>query len=232
MKNTFLICGNKYDSDRALEELLSKCGVKDVMRVNDFLSLEDVCSEMCSSDMFSEKRVIVLNQIPKKMATEIVPFLEKIPKSNIVVFVSYESLKTSRKFCNFFKKNKCLYEFDFEVKNPSIIVGKRLEELGKKASPEVIDHFVDTVGSDIGIVLSEVDKLCTYVGTRNVVKKEDIDEVCCSSQNFVIWDFLNSLSVKNKRASCRVLANANECGFEYEFLLAMLIRAIRLALFL
>lgn len=232
MSNSFLIMGNKYDADSALKEFLLKCGVDDIIKISDFSDIDALRSEICGSDIFSPKRVIIVNQIPQKVATELAPVLKRIPNSNIVVFVSYSSLKSSRKFCNHFKKKKSFYEFDLEVSDPSAIVRKKITENKKKASDDVISHFVNIVGFDIGIVLSEIDKLCVYVGTRTVIKEEDIDNVCCSSSNFVIWDFLNSLSSRNRKVSCRSLANAEECGINYEFLLAMLIRSLRLALFM
>lgn len=232
MKNAFLIFGNKYEADRALESLLSKCGIEDVIKINDFESAEDVRAEMCSSDMFSSKRVIVFNQMPQKMATELTPFLNNIPKGNIVVFISYESYKASRKFCNHFKKNETLYEFNYDDVNPFKIVQSLLSESKKNASDDVVDYLINTVGVDVGILISEVAKLCNYLGTRGTVKTEDIDEICCKGENFVIWDYLNAMSSRNRKASCKALSSAKQAGYDYEFLLAMLIRNIKLALFL
>jgi len=235
MNNSILICGNKYDADSTLEELIKKCGIDNITKINDPSSVDSIVSDICQPDLFASQRVIIINQIPKNMVTEIAPFLSRIPPNNLVAFVSYESLKSKKKFVNFFKENDSFYEFDYVISNPSSIVKKLLEKEGKKADSAVIDHLISTVGSDISLLISEIKKLCNHSGTRKSIKKEDIDDICCPNYEFVIWDFLNNVSSsKDKDISsvCHSLSAARQSGCDYEFLLAMLLRSIKLALML
>lgn len=65
---------------------------------------------------------------------------------------------------------------------------------GLKASPEILEAFVERVGSDTRQIAVEAEKLAVYLGDRRDVRIEDIAAIVCRSARIPPWDLADAVT--------------------------------------
>ncbi|MFW5795475.1 MAG: DNA polymerase III subunit delta [Bacillota bacterium] len=233
MNNLVLVYGNQYSVDETINRIKSKINYEEFIKIDgESLSVKQIEDAICSLDMFSGIKLFLINGFPKEKPNDLIKIFPNIPPSNIIIFYSYSSVKAKKKLCNFFSKNAKLIEYDVEVKNIDRIIKNMVESVGKKIENDVLDLMVEYLGSNMGIVKSEVDKLLNYIDDKKEVKIEDVKSVCCLNKEFVIWDLIQNIANKDVSKAMVILSSAIENGCSYEFIILMLMRSIRLGIFL
>jgi len=233
IKTIILVVGNQYEVDTTIEKLKKQVSHDSLVVMDGSKDeIRSICSEIMASDMFGRRKIILINGVPNKDSNSIIPYLEKAPSENVVAFYSYSSIKGKKKFYEFFKSKARLIEFDCEVKNPHKIIRKLFEENKKSCQDDVLAEMVGYIGNDIGVIVSEVEKLVNYMGARKAVNKEDIHQICCSESEFFIWDFIKYLSAGDIKKSMESLSCAVSSGSGHDFVLSIVARSLRLSLIL
>lgn len=72
------------------------------------------------------------------------------------------------------------------------ILAGGIEKRGCKVSPHTLDYFIQSVGSDLNVLLNETDKLCAYAADREITAS-DIDAVCIKSLEASAFDLTRAL---------------------------------------
>lgn len=231
--NLVLIYGNQYAVDETLRKLREQVKCDESVRLDgESLTLDQLSSAICSEDMFASRKLILVRGLPKEDAPKLIPVLQKIPSSNFVVFYSYVSFKKKKSLCKYFSDYAKLIEYDTEIKDLDKIVTRIAKENGKTL-PENVAHILsEYLGNNIGVVKSEIDKLCNYIGDRKEITIEDVRAVCCLNPEFVVWDLIKYIGDKNISKAVTALSSAIDSGYNYEFVILMLMRSIRLGIFL
>jgi DNA polymerase-3 subunit delta len=80
-------------------------------------------------------------------------------------------------------------------------------EQGLRASGEVLDLFIQTVGHDSRQIANEAAKLKTYLRDRPNVEARDIHEIASASRESLIWDLTDALGEKDWLGAMRILRN-------------------------
>ena len=95
----------------------------------------------------------------------------------------------------------------YDAPRPSNLPAWVLEqasERGLKMAPVEARRIITLAGSDQRGILSELDKLATYLGRGNV-EMSDIDELCWVSPEVRIWDLTDALGARDRQAVFRHL---------------------------
>ena len=231
--NIILIEGNSYYVDETLAKLREKINYDILINFDgESDELEKISSEISSEDIFSKKKFIVIHGVPPKDTDKMLPVLSKIPKDNVVIFCSYSPVKSKKKFYEFFNTIGKLFSFDFEIGNPEKIIKEMFDNRKKTASDDVIKDIALNIGKDYKIIKNELEKLFMYVGDRKKIEIEDFKEVCYSNVDFIIWDLLKYLSSRNISKAMDSLYVATTSENNYEYILSMIVRSIRLSIML
>lgn len=143
---------------------------------------------------FADRRVVMLDDTGLFGADSgFAEILPDIPDSTVVIMSESKVDKRSKLFKDIKKYG---YECEFTALKPeetAQFVASRLGKAGKKITREDCQYFVDNVGGDMYNVVSETEKLVSYVGERDVVARQDIDAVCVMQVENRIFDLVDAL---------------------------------------
>ena len=140
------------------------------------------------------------------------------------------------------KKNSSFFKF-FSSLSPSVALSKELRPLrqralyawmekkfssqGKTAAPEAMKRLEELTGSDLRRINSELEKLITYVGEKNVVELDDVNQISGWVKTFYEWEISDSLSKADFDQCLVVLDNLFKEGIKPEYILGSVVRFFR-----
>ena len=88
----------------------------------------------------------------------------------------------------------CIKEIKpLKKKQAQIWIDKRLSSLEKPATPEAKTRIFDMVGSDLGRLNSELEKIVTFVNEKNVIELDDVNQVSGWANPFLEYEIDNCL---------------------------------------
>lgn len=110
---------------------------------------------------------------------------------------------------------------------PRWLIG-RAKEMGKTLSPRAAQVLVETAGGDFQTLASELEKICTYVGERELIEAEDIFEAASSLRSFTAFELLDQIKSRQAGKAVRSLRSLLLSGEAPLKLLSTLAWQIRL----
>jgi DNA polymerase-3 subunit delta len=126
-------------------------------------------------------RIVVLRNIEKvspKGLKMLESFIASIPKHTTLIVTAGKIDKRKSIFKMLYKnRNACV---NFKMPNPAAAVEHVMEtaaEKNYKIAPETAAYLVESIGSDIGYLDRELDKLVLYAGPDSPIEKDDIVQV-------------------------------------------------------
>lgn len=104
---------------------------------------------------------------------------------------------------------------------------RKLEALGKRATPEAKRRLEEIIGSDLRRIDNELDKIADYMGERKVVDVEDVNQVCGWVKSFVEWELANGLEKANYEQALLVLNQSFREGEKPEYIMGIMANLFR-----
>ena len=104
---------------------------------------------------------------------------------------------------------------------------ERAEECGCTLDHRAARLLVELVGSDLGRLQTETDKLVAYVGGQGPIGSEAVEAVCSMVAEAIIWDLTDALVRKDANQALAVAHRLLETGESPHKLLAMISWQIR-----
>lgn len=157
--------------------------------VNEIISLADTLP------FFAERRVLLIEDSGffKKSPEELVKYLPDMPDTTSIVFSETEVDKRSA----LYKKVKDLGLISEMAKQETgdlaVWAAKYLAHSGKKVTRQTMDEFLMRTGNDMSNIRSELEKLISYVGEKDVVESKDVAAVTTMQVESRIFDLVDAL---------------------------------------
>ena len=182
--NFFLLYGENNGLKKEIKELIKKKVKQEDSKV-DFLSLyenditnneENFYNSILSGSLFSNQKIIVVNNCTDKIIDKIENILEKNTKDIFLIIIS-DVLDKKSKLRNFFEKNTktvCVPCYLDNNKDLEIIATKNLKENNIILSRESLNLLIEKSNNDRDNLLNEIEKIKSYTLSK---KKLDSDEV-------------------------------------------------------
>jgi DNA polymerase III delta subunit len=85
-------------------------------------------------------------------------------------------------------------------------VEKRLVAQGKSATPDAISRLVELTGNDLRRIQAELDKIVTFIGEKNRIERDDIDEISGWIRSFIEWELSDHLERADYK-KCLIVVN-------------------------
>jgi len=224
--NVCLLTGNFHDRQQVLEQLKSQLGDFELSVFDGSETFEYIYSQVISQSCFSEKRLLILNALPKYKGTQqtfmkkFKEMLKNVPEDCVVVL---NNIQVSPQFTKYIKEIGKVFEYEKVIDRqeaPYWIV-QELKKLDKKIEEIDADVLVESMklveytsngwkkhGVNVDSLMLSLNKLCSYLGNRKVVKREDVVAICIDSKEFIIWNLMNLLDDKNYAGATTMLAKA------------------------
>lgn len=172
---------------------------------------DDLLSELQSISLFSDKQVIWLEQADKlpKTATKALEGYFQQPNRAICFVVSASAVNRSTNFYKYAEKCGVVMEFADEKpaekeRSMKEWVQTTLQTKGKNIDSQACQHLVKQVGTDMGMLHNEVEKLLCYVGDRPVITLQDVGAICSSVNMENAWQLGEALFRRDAGTALRI----------------------------
>ena len=110
------------------------------------------------------------------------------------------------------------------------MVRDRLKEYNKTISPDAFSELQKKTGNEMRQIFDELDKLVTFVGERQQIGKNDVEEVVAQTGFDVIFDLTNAVGQRSISSALANLKSLLEKGEHPILIHTMLTRQIRFLL--
>lgn len=182
-------------------------------------------------DLFKGKKGAIDNAIPGEDAEALIKYMSNIPETTVLIFTSGDNIDKRKKIYAAVKKNGEVAEFS-RLKGQELLswIAMSFKRCGKKISKADAMYLGENVSGDLENFSREIDKVCSYAGTRVDITRRDIDSVISKSLESNIFKLVDFIS--SKKAG-RALSVLNDLILESEpvpVILTMIIRQYRLLL--
>lgn len=195
------------------------------------LDLRDVFEKAMLMPMMSEKRCIVvedykLDSLTAKDAKAMQDFFANIPESTILIFRQESvpfSKKSGKKVLELFDAYGAVCELN-KRKGPELL--KPLVSFASKQGCEldktVANYLVRSVGDDYNVLLNELSKACSFVGSGKITQSA-IDAVCVKSIDAKVYYLTKALTVGDFERAYSVLDSLLRLKTQPEYILGAII---------
>lgn len=206
--NTYLIYGNDYSLIKREIDKITK-DINDVTKYD--LSLEKVdnlLNDASVISMFGDKKALIgENALFLSTSSSSINhdldylqrYLEDDNHDNIVIFTLNENkLDERKKIVKLLKKNATVIHKDvIKDKDLPDFVRDEFFNNGYKIDYKAASYFVQYAGSNVDILISEINKMMMYKDGDKIIKIEDINEITSKKMNDNIFDLSNAIMDKN-----------------------------------
>ena len=168
----------------------------------DVVQIKDLADTL---PFFSDYRLIIVeNSGLFKSANDLADYLPNMPDSTILLFVESEIDKHNRLYKYV---NKCGYAVEMKPMNDREIklwtVGI-LKQAGKQMRENTAEYFLGLIDNDMYHVKNELDKLIGFVGDRDEITKEDVDEIACVQVNGQIFQMMDAVASGDQKRAMKL----------------------------
>ncbi len=153
--------------------------------------------------LFATKRVLVLDRtgIFKSGKDAFVEMLQALPETTCVIICEPEVDKRSKAY-KWIKKNGYVGEFLKKDQTEKVLmrwVAALLGKEKKKIRESDVRFFLERVGDDMFQIKNETDKLISYVGEREEIRREDIEQITSGEVQNKIFELVAAIAEGKKR---------------------------------
>lgn len=144
---------------------------------------------------FADKRLIMIEDSGffKSNADELADYMAQVPDTTTFVFCESEVDKRNRLFKACRDTGKVV---EFAVQNQELLtrwILGRLKRANKNITKSAMEEFFARVGTDMGTLDRELEKLLCYTMEREVIELSDVEAVCPQAVSNRIFDMVSAI---------------------------------------
>lgn len=203
----YLLCGEEAYLKKQYKDRLTKAMLPegDTMNYSYFegkgVDVREVIDLAETMPFFAERRLIVFENTGffKSAGTELADYVKELPETTTFLFVENEVDKRSKLYKAVKAKGR-IVELGFQ--DEAVLkrwVAGNLKKEGKNAAEQTILYFLGKVGTDMENITKELEKLVCYAWDREMITKEDVDEICVTQISNHIFDMVNAVAEKKQK---------------------------------
>lgn len=166
------------------------------------VDLKEVIDLAETMPFFAERRLIVFeNTNLFKNASDLGDYLKDLPETTYFIFIENEVDKRGKLYKAVKAKGR-IVELNFQ--DEAILkrwIAGNVKKEGKQIAEQDIVYFLNKVGTDMGNITKELEKLFCYVLDKERITKEDIDAICVTQISNKIFDMINAVAEKNQKVA-------------------------------
>jgi DNA polymerase-3 subunit delta len=187
---------------------------------------EEIVNILSTSSFFSKSKVVIVktNFSSRKKRGETykdIVFLKNylISPSQSSYLVVIDEERKEELFKIFSSSPHCTIFFLYPLKPDEIqsLIEERIIERGKKISPSAMAILLEEAQEDLSLSLNDLEKILTYIGDKDRIDKEDIENLVTYSGRFRIDSLIKAMDERDKFLAFRILKDILE-NFEPVFI--------------
>ena len=199
--NLFLLYGENDGLKKEIKELIIKTINKQDSNT-EYLSLyeDDILADgehfynsIYSGSLFSDKKIIILNNGTDKIINQIKEIEDKCPK-NIFIIILSEILEKKSKLRNFFEtslKTLCVPCYADSDKDLAIIANDEFKKNNIIIARESINLLIEKSNSNRNNLKNEIEKIKAFAINKKVLKIDEIKSIINFSGEYKSDNFIN-----------------------------------------
>lgn len=172
---------------------------------------KDLLADLHAQSFFAEKRVILIQQgekLKKTVLDELERYVKRAPRSQYLILLA-SALSRQTSFYKAIEKEGVILEYaDLKPweKERGLIdwVGQQAASERKQMPYQVCQQFVKQIGSDQYLLASELEKLFCFVGGKNEITWQDVEQICTLTPLETIWQLGESIFRRDAAAALRI----------------------------
>ena len=201
----YIIGGNEfYLVTNALNNLISACNITvpemNITYIDEQIALDDIFV-MCETLPFlSSKRMIIVKNyaLDNNSLTKIKEYLKNYNATTCLVFTTSSSINDNAipcVDCSNLAKATLASKINIEAKNANCEI-----------QPPALIKLMEYCSYSITACMNELEKLLSYCKDKNVITKEDVEQVCYKQEQEInIFDLTNAISKKDKTTAFSIV---------------------------
>lgn len=217
----------RLEKRRWIDEFSKKYGSDAVMRVDGKgLALRDLMDEVGVMPFLSEKRLVVVDGVPKSTKEEMQALEASVHPSTILLFVDPAP---DKRLGGVKRLTETAVTKTFgAVRGPKLLQWVVAEggRLGVSFAPGAVEAMVERLGDDQETLLTEIEKFFLAVRGR-AVTVDDVDVHTIPSDEGVVWTMTDLVSAGKKREASAYARRLLERGSDGHGLWAILLSMLK-----
>ncbi len=168
-----------------------------------------------NNSFFENDKLIIISRSTDKILNIIQEIIEKNVQ-DISIIITSKTLEKKSKLRNFFEKNSktvCIPFYEDNNQTLISLVQKFLMEKNLRMSSQNINIIVDRVRGDRNNLYNELNKIENFSKNKKNIDVNDILKLTNLSENFSIYELVDSSLAKNQKKAINIL---NENNFAIE----------------
>ncbi len=183
-----------------------------------------VIEHLSTIPMFGGKKLLVVEHVDawgKEDQAALASFLPRIPRSSCLVLTS-SGKRAVETLAKAVRETGKVIEFKApsQKEAPKWLVEKAREK-GKSLSFRAAFLLVEMTGADLQTLYSELEKICTFVGERQNIEPEDVEEAASSQRISSTFELLDQIKAHQVAKAVKSLRGILFSGEEPPRILAM-----------
>lgn len=200
-KTAYLLCGEEAYLKKQYKDKLKKALAADgdTMNAAFYQGKETNPKELIdlaeTMPFFADRRLILVEDSGffKSGAEELAEYMGQVPATTVFVFAESEVDKRSRMYKALKSHGKIV---EFSVQNQELLTRwmlGRLKRENKNITKAAMQEFFDRVGTDMGTLDREMEKLICYCMEKEVIELADVESVCPQAVTNKIFDMVGAI---------------------------------------
>ncbi|MBE5799196.1 MAG: DNA polymerase III subunit delta [Clostridiales bacterium] len=223
----------------ALEKKILMPGLESMNRTVMSAPSAQAIIENCETlPMMSDYRMIIVQDCallaPGKAKDEaqdselLAAYLPRVPETTCLVFDLGGAIDKRKKLSKALLAVPGAVSFDaLDDAQLARWIGQQLRPLGKKMDRAACDALAFTSGRDLTMLHGELLKLAAYVGERDVITPEDVDQIATHTAECTVFAMVDALSAGKVKEAFELLGVLLSAGEQRIGILAMITRHYR-----
>lgn len=200
------------------------------------LKIQELAVACEAIPFLAERRLVIVHDALKNIKAgkdrdELRAYLDRVPETCDLVFVESEEFDKRSTIFTYLKKHGSLQEF-LPRQGAELLrwLSDRAKQSGVRLTRDVAQHMVDYVGNDTRTLVTELEKLVTYVGQGGQITGDTVNLLVQDTQEHNLFAFIDDLSQRRRGAALQGIHDLLADGQPPPYILFMLARQVRILL--
>ena len=200
------------------------------------LSINEVINDLKTLPMVSKHKLLVIKEaekINKNDETKLIDYFNRLSLKNnfSTLIIIYKKSSPKKELITVIKRVGIAVNFSITDKAKlALWIKSKFRQSNKKITQEALFYLQSIVGSDLGRLFSEVEKIDIYAKDQKIIEKEDVMITIGGSEAVNIFKVLDSLGDKDIKNTIDGLVKLNQGNLHHLSIFAMIHRQIKLIL--